>query len=160
MRMTADPQGAAGRSYSVVAEGEPVTELRFPALGPSTATAIAGQVYRMRRTGVLREQFTLETDAGRTPVASATQRDPLRRAFAVAVGARRLSLRAESPLRSDYLLLEGDQIVGALRPAGPRRRGIEASLPDDLPLEACVFLLWVVLLRWRVRRPTRASAGQ
>jgi hypothetical protein len=114
----------------------------------------------LRRAGVLRERFTLIADPGGMLVASVTQRDPMRRAFEVEVGARRLSLRAESLLRSGYLLLEGDQAVGSLRPTGPLRRGGEANLPDDLPLEVCVFLLWIVLLLWRGRRVTRAGAGE
>jgi hypothetical protein len=157
--MTAEPQGVTARRYSIVGDGAPVAEISFPAFGPSTATPIAGQVYRLRRAGVLRERFTLTPEAGGMAVASATQRDAMRRDFAVEVGGRRLSLRAESLLRSGYLLLAGDQTIGSLRPAGLLRRGVEADLPDDLPLEARVFVVWVVLLLWRARRITRADAG-
>ena len=138
MRMTAEPQGLITRRYSIVAEDAPVAEISFPTFGPSTASPIGGQPYRLRRAGVLRERFTLAPDvAGALPVASATQRDPLRREFAVEVGARRLSLRATSLLRSGYLLLDGAQTIGAVHPMGA-----------------------VVLLLWRGRRVTRASAGE
>jgi hypothetical protein len=160
MHMTADPQGLITRRYTIVAEGAPVAELSFPAFGPSAVSPIGGQTYRLRRSGVLRERFTLEPDvAGALAVASATQRDPLRREFAVEVGAHRLSLRSASLLHSDYLLLDGAQTIGALHPTGALRQGIEADLPDELPLEARVFILWVVVLLWRGRRVTRASAS-
>lgn len=155
MRMIAEPQGVTMRRYSVTCDGAPIGELSFPTFGPSTATPIAGQRYRLRRTGVLRDTFTLVADGA--PVAHAAQRDPLRREFAVEAGERGLSLRAESLLRSGYTLLEGDRVVGALRPAGRLRRGIEADLPDDLPLAVGVFLLWIVLLLWRRSRVVRAG---
>lgn len=161
MRMTAEPQGLITRRYSIVAEGAPVVAISLPAFGPSTASPIGGQTYRLRRVGVLRERFTLEPAvAGALAVASATQRDPLRREFTVEVGARRLTLRSASLLRSDYLLLDGAQTIGTLHPVGALRQSVEADLPDDLPLEARVFIVWVVLLLWRGRRVTRASAGE
>jgi hypothetical protein len=157
--MIAEPQGMAARRYSIMANGEPVTEITMPLIGPSIASPIAGRVYHLRRTGVLRESFTLEAAAGAAPVASATQRDPTRREYAIALDERTLTMRAESELRSGYLLIDGDQVVGSVRPAGALRRGIEATLPDDLPLEASVFLVWVVLFLWRGRRVIRAGVG-
>lgn len=71
-------------------------------------------------------------------------------------------LRAVSLWRSEYQLLDlldSERIVGSIRPAGALRRGVEATLPDDLPLEVRVFILWVVLLLWRGRRVTRAAAS-
>ena len=155
MRMIAEPQDVTMRRYDVACDGAPVGELSFPTFGPSTVTPIAGQRYRIRRAGVLRDTFTLVADGA--PIAHATQRDPLRRQFTVEAGERQLSLRAESLVRSGYLLLEGDRVVGALRPTGRLRRGIEADLPDELPLEVGVFLLWVVLLLWRRSRVIRAG---
>lgn len=160
MRMTAEPQGILTRRYTVVADGASVTEISFPALGPSTASPIAGVLYHMRRKGVLREQFTLTCDDGGTHIiASATQRDPMRRDFTVTIGRRTLNLRARSLLSSDYLLLDGERAIGGLRLAGPLRRGAEATLPDDLSLEARVFMLWVVLSLWHGRRVTRADVA-
>lgn len=156
MRMIAEPQGVTGRRYRLTRDGALICEISFPTFGPSTATAVAGQVYRLRRTGALRERITLEAARGTPPIAQLRQRDALRRDYAVEVGERRLSLRAESLLRSGYLLLEDERIVGAIRPSGALHRGVTADLPDDLPLEGAVFLLWAILLLWRGRRITRA----
>lgn len=159
MRMTAEPQGGLARRYRLLGDGALVTEINFPAFGPSTATPIGGRRYRLRRTGVLRDHFTLEADGEGAVVASATQRDPLRREFLVEVGPRRLTLCAESPLRSDYHLLDDQRVIGAIRPHAKLRHGVEADLPDNLPLEARAFLVWVVLLLWSRRRVTRAAIG-
>ena len=156
MRLIAEPQGVTGRRYRLTREGAPVCEISFPAFGPSIATPIEGQVYRLRRVGALRARFTLEPERSGAPIATMTQRDALRRDYAIEAGVRRLALRAESPLRNDYRLLEGDREVGAIRPSGALRRGITADLPDDLPLAVGVFLLWAVLSLWRQRRVTRA----
>jgi hypothetical protein len=159
MRMTAEPQGGLARRYRLLGNGALVTEISFPAFGPSTAAPIGGQRYRLRRTGVLRDHFTLEADSDGAVVASATQRDPLRREFLVEVGPQRLTLCADSPLRSDYHLLDDQRRIGEIRPHATLRRGAEADLPDSLPLEARAFLMWVVLLLWSGRRVTRAAAG-
>lgn len=161
MRMTAEPLGLLARRYSIVADGAPVTEITFPVFGPSSATPIAGQTYRMRRSGTLRERFMLECDQDETRlVVSATQRDPMRRDFAIETNGRRLTMRAASLLRSEYQLFDGDRPIGAIRPAGALHRGAEADLPNDLPLEVRVFLVWVALLLWRGRRATRAAASE
>lgn len=156
MRLIAEPQGTTGRRYRIVRDDALASEISFPIFGPSTAAPIDGRMYRLRRAGALRERFTLEGADVTQPVASVAQVDPLRRDYTVEVGEQRLRLRAESPLRTGYLLLEDDRVVGALHPAGPLRRGVEADLPDDLPLEVDVFLVWVILLLWRGRRVTRA----
>ncbi|HEX8995142.1 MAG TPA: hypothetical protein VF812_03840 [Ktedonobacterales bacterium] len=157
MRMTAEPEGLITRRYHILAGDAPITEISFPLFGPSTATPIAGSVYHLRRTGVLRDDFMLESAGGET-VAQARQVSWLRHEFAIESGARRLTLRAAFPLRSEYLLAEGDRIVGSLRPAGPLWRRVEAELPDDLPVEARVFLLWVVLWLWRRDQRRRGAA--
>ena len=159
MRMTAEPLGMAARRYSIMANSEPVTEITMPLIGPSIASPIAGRVYHLRRAGVLRESFTLEAEVGAAPVASATQRDPARREYEIVANGRVLTMRSESALHSGYQLIEGAQVVGSVRPTGALRRGIEATLPDDLPLEVKVFLVWVVLFLWRGRRVTRAGVG-
>ena len=159
MRMLAQPQGATAQRYSLTCDATPVAALRLPLFGPSTMTPLAGRRYQLRRTGVLRETFTLEAEVASdadTPSVRATQRDAFHRDYMVEAGERSLTLRMESPLRSGYLLLEDGRVVGALRPAGALRHGVVADLPDDLPLELGVFLVWVVLLLWRGRRITRA----
>ncbi len=159
MRIVAEPQGALARRYRLLGDGALVTEINFPAFGPSTATPIAGQTYRLRRTGVLRDHFTLGADPTGAVVASATQRDPLRREFLVEVGPQRLILCAASPVRSDYHLLDGQRRVGAVRPLSTLRHGAEADLPESIALEARVFVVWVVLLLWSRRRVTRATVS-
>lgn len=154
--MTAQPRGFAAQRYRIVSEGEVLTELRFPLFGPSTATPLQGQVYRLRREGVRRNGFSLESASGEI-VARAMPHVTGSRAFAVDIAGRRLALRPASRLRSDYTLFDGERAVGMLRPPGPLRRGVVADLPGDLPLEARVFLLWVALALWR--RPRALGAG-
>lgn len=156
MRMIAEPQSVTSRRYAITRDGALICEISFPTFAPSTATPVAGQMYRLRRLGALRERITLETARGMAPVALLSQRDALRRDYDVEAGARRLGLRAESLLRSGYLLLEDERVVGVVRPSGALHRSVTADLPDDLPLEVGVFLLWAVLLLWRGRRVTRA----
>lgn len=149
MRMTAEPQGAFARRYQLLADGALITQISLPAFGPSTATPIAGQAVHLRRAGLRHDAFTLEAVATGATLASATREHSLRRDFTVEVGGRQMSLRAESAWRSGYALMEGDRAVGWVRPGATLGRGVEAELPDDLPLTARVFLLWVALLLWR-----------
>ena len=151
MRLTAEPQGFTARRYRITSDGQLIVEIALPPFGPSTMSPLAGITYQMRREGAGRAVFTMAAE-GASAVARATQRRFGSREYKVAVGLQRFTLRAESLMRSAYRLLQGERVVGFLRPGAALRRGVEAELPDDLSLEASVFLVWIVLFLWRGRR--------
>lgn len=151
MRLTAEPQGFTARRYRITSAGQPIVEIDLPPFGPSKLTPLAGVTYQMRREGVGRVTFTMAADGAPT-VARATQRHFGSRDYEVVIGSERFALRGESLMSSAYRLLDGERLVGVLRPGAAMRRGVEAELPDGVSLEAYVFLVWIVLLLWRRRR--------
>lgn len=151
MRLTAEPQGFTAQRYRITSAGQPIVEIVLPPFGPSTMTPLAGVTYQMRREGAGRALFTMAAD-GVPAVARATQRHFGSREYEVVIGSDRFVLRGESLMSSAYQLLHGERIVGFLRPGAALRRGVEAEPPENVSLEASVFLVWIVLLLWRRRR--------
>jgi hypothetical protein len=160
MRLLAAARGA--NLYHITRDDHPVATLHLKVGGASRAELADGRALHLRREDPLGGRFTIIHDQPATREAPATllrasRPNPLRRAYEIEIEAeieielasRHITLRAESPWRGDYLVLERDELTGAIRPVSARSRDAAADLPDDLPLEAAVALLWLVLALWR-----------
>lgn len=65
-------------------------------------------------------------------------------------GGSRYELKPESSWRRDFILTrEGFEQVGSLRPASGSKRGWTAELPEELPAEIKLFVMWLVRLLWQ-----------
>lgn len=74
-------------------------------------------------------------------------------------GGNGYELRKESAWRRDFVLhRQGIGQVGAVRPGGMFERSWTADLPDELPPEAKLFVMWLVALLWK-RQNASAGAG-
>lgn len=105
----------------------------------------------LRRDSPLRDAYTIAAEGAPPPgdlLLRATRPSSLRRAYAVSAGGQRLILRAESPWRGDYLVIQDGATVGAIRQA-PRRRDATADLPDTLAPDAAIAVFCLILARWR-----------
>jgi hypothetical protein len=154
MRLLAAARGA--NLYHITRDDHPVATLHLKVGGASRAELADGRALLLRREDPLGARFTIihdqpdQPDAGPSPpLLRASRPNPLRRAYEIELASRHITLRAESPWRGDYLVLERDEPTGAIRPVSARSRDAAADLPDDLPLETAVALLWLVLALWR-----------
>ncbi|MFQ5889571.1 MAG: hypothetical protein ACE5JR_05910 [Gemmatimonadota bacterium] len=116
---------------------------------------LAGGVFDLYRDGLL-GPFVLETE-GRV-LARAEKLSALRRIFRVTAGERRYTLKAASPFRREFVLLQGERRVGSMRPESVLRRVAVAEFPEELPLPIRIFLVFLVLLLWK-REASAAPAG-
>jgi len=67
-------------------------------------------------------------------------------------------LEATSPWRRPFELKEDDEVIGRIAPRSVFRREVEVDLPEDLPLEIRLFLVFLTLILWR-RSDNAAAAG-
>lgn len=153
MRLLATARDA--NTYDISQDGQMIATISLRVGSPARAELTDGRVFLLRRDDPFGMAFTIvpETRAAPppAPLLRARRTSPLRRSYAVAVASREFTLRAESPWRGDYLLIEGGTAAGAIRQIA-RSRDATASLPDALPLEAAVALLWLVIALWRQGR--------
>jgi hypothetical protein len=106
-----------------------------------------GQTYVVRRKGVLAPVYELSLDD--EPLASAQQAAFVNR-YTVTSAGRKWTLKAEEIFAKRFGLYDGDAKVGGIIPSSRLNatRDVTIDLPDELPLEAQVFLMWLLLWNW------------
>jgi hypothetical protein len=106
-----------------------------------------GQAYTIRRAGVFAPVYELLRD--NSALASARQ-VPFVNRYTVTSAGRVWTLKAEEMLAKRFGLFDGNARVGGITPSSRfnATRDVSVDLPDELPLEAQVFLMWLLLWKW------------
>ncbi len=106
-----------------------------------------GQAYVVRRKGVLTPVYELLRD---NEALVSAQQAPFVNRYTVTCAGRRWTLKAEDIFAKRFGLFDGDARVGGITPATRvnATRDVTIDLPDALPLEAQVFLMWLLLWKW------------
>ena len=144
-------------AFTVADGGRPFGTLDISAWRERGDVTVAGQTFRIVRTGFMSGDFLLESGGG-TVVATATKPSLFRREFEVTFSGRTLCLRPRSAWGRSLALLEGGREVGDVRPRSMWSRRGTATLPDTLPLPVRLFVLWLAVLVWK-RDDEAASAA-
>ncbi len=154
MRLLAATRDA--NHYDITRDDRSVATVSLRVGGSGRVELADGGALLLRREDPLGARFTITRDTpavsgeeSPAPLLRATRPNPLRRSYDIETATRRVSLRAESPWRGDYLLFEGGDSTGAIRHTAARSRDASASFPDDFPQEAAIALFCLVLAIWR-----------
>jgi hypothetical protein len=124
-------------------DGKPLAVLNHARLGFN----IDGQAYTVRRSGFLGPLYELQRDG--LTLLSARQA-PFTNRYTVSVGERVWMLKAMGITNRRFGLFDGVTQVGGISPASRIRytSDITIDLPEVLPLEGQVFLMWLLLWKW------------
>jgi hypothetical protein len=124
-------------------DGTPIAVLDHARLG----FTLNGEAYTIRRAGVFAPLYELLRDG--VALVSARQ-VPFVNRYTVSSAGREWRLKAEEMLARRFGLFDGDARVGGITPSSRFNytRDIRVDLPDELPLEAQVFLMWLLLWNW------------
>lgn len=152
IRFELEPLGFIQRSYVATEAGVAVATLTRSWLADRGEIAVGAMRFRVGRTGVRSDRFTL-TD-GRGLVAQATQRDPQKSELVLEHGAR--SYTVARGTTSVVVESNGFQL-GNLRLRGPFQFRVVGDLSQDLPLPVRVFSAWIALVSWK--RSARSEGG-
>jgi hypothetical protein len=106
-----------------------------------------GRTYTIRRVGLFAPLHELLRD--NAALVSARQ-VPFVNRYTVTSAGRMWKLKAEEMLARRFGLFDGDARVGGITPSSRINytRDISIDLPDELPQEAQVFLMWLLLSNW------------
>jgi len=116
----------------------------------------AGEVeYRVARRGSLSGPIML-IDAGE-PLIRARRLGLFSSAVSIEFAGREFTLRAPSWCFREMRLFEDDREIGTAVPEGVFSRRAQFDLPESLPIELRLFIVWLVLYTWRRRRESSAS---
>lgn len=154
MTLEARPLHLFSTDYAVRSGDDAITVVDLAAIGSRGSFTLDGAEYRIRTHGLAYAAFSLER-AGRE-VARAERESLLPLRYRVRLHDRALTLRSHPPTRR-FTILHGDRKIGSIR---PRRLVSRTALFDggeELPVPIRVFVLVVVLLKWR--RRARSSSG-
>jgi hypothetical protein len=124
-------------------DGTPIAVLDHARLG----FTLNGEAYTIRRAGVFAPLYELLRDG--VALVSARQ-VPFVNRYTVSSAGREWRLKAEEMLARRFGLFDGDARVGGITPSSRFNytRDIRVDLPDELPLEAQIFLMWLLLWNW------------
>ncbi|MDD5264273.1 MAG: hypothetical protein PHU43_05480 [Candidatus Bipolaricaulis sp.] len=143
--------------FAVVDErGQEIGEVKLSAWRERGSVVAGGLEYEVSRERALGTSFVLE-GAG-SSVARADKRSAFRRAFAIVHGQKEYVLRAPSAWRREMLLCEDLTKIGSVAPDGVFGRQARADLPEDLPLEFRLFVIWLALILWKRQQQAAQSA--
>ncbi len=153
--LTARPTGWISWDFHVLDGEREVTTVDLSRLRERGAFSWDGEQYILHRESALRGVFVLE-NGGRV-LAKAEKASFLSRRFEVTAGHRRMTFRAASPWRRQFVLHHGARQIGSLRPVRLLARTVTLDFPDDLGVPVKVFLLFLAVIMWR--RAAAAAAG-
>ena len=142
--------------YHITRDDRLVATVSLRVGGSGRVELADGGALLLRREDPSGARYTITRDTPAAPCGDLARAPPARRSPQPAApelryrdSRRRVSLRAESPWRGDYLLFEGGAVTGAIRQTAARSRDATATLPDDLPQDAAIALFCLVLAIWR-----------
>jgi hypothetical protein len=142
--LIATAEGWLRPSYRVQRGSRTVATLKLPTLGwGGGEITIEGKTLRVRRESFADARFTLMTDGGSEPYARPTK--SLRPTFEVLHAGRSYTLRSDSWLHRCFAVVEAGTHLGSIFLEGLLGRRLVASLPEGIPLEVQLFLIWLVL---------------
>ena len=106
-----------------------------------------GEAYTIRRAGLFAPLYELLRD---NAALVSVQQTPFVNRFTVTSSGRIWKLKAEEMLAKRFGLFDGDTRVGGITPSSRfnTTQDVSIDLPDALPLEAQVFLMWLLLWKW------------
>lgn len=154
--LTATPKRWLSCDYDVHdATGAHVGDVRLSLWAAGGAVDVGENAFRVWREGLVFGPILLSGRAGEA--ARATRLNSFSRAFAVEHGGRAFVLRSPSMWFREMHLYEGNEVIGSAVPEGVLSRRAQFDLPESLPLELRLFVVWLALYQWKKWQDSRVS---
>lgn len=158
--LRAEPVGMFSRNYNIFQDDRQVSTIDLAWTREAGQFELDGKRLEIRRQKGWGD-FVLSSDRG--ILCRAAKPRLFSRSFEVRMGdqvqleGQKLTLRPEGWGSRSYAVRQGDHRFGSIQARSIWSRKVEIDLPDSLPMEIRVFLLWLVLITWR--RQAAAGAG-
>ncbi len=151
------PKGILSETYTISAKekGPPLTSVSSRWFREAGSFSLDNRTFDLGREGRMGGDFFVSS--GGRKLARADKPSAWYRRFSVRVAGTKYVLQARSSFSRKFDLLQGTRRVGSIEPTSIWTRRATADLPEELPLEVRVFLIWLVLVLWRRQR--NSSSG-
>lgn len=158
--LRAVPDGWFSYDFTVFdRSGTPVARADLANLRETAKLEVGGTRYEAHREGWASKEFVLETQDGRV-VAVAEKPSAWKERLVFEHGGNRYELKKESAWRSAFVISrEGVGLVGSIRRRGFFNREWTVDVPEELPLEVRVFIVWLAVILWKRADSSAAAAA-
>ncbi len=159
MMLEAKPRGWLSGSFDVYDRGGArLGGVSLSSWRERAALEVDGTRYEASH-GAGRKKFRLSREDG-AEVLTAEKPSAFREKLHFVYGGNVYELSKESPWRRAFTLSRGGVgEVGSVRPGGMFERRWSADLPEELPPEARVFVMWLVAVLWKRQNSSAAAGG-
>ena len=156
--LRAVPDGWFSYNFTVFDRGgTPVARVDLSNWRETAKITLGESRYEACRKGGMSKEFVLQKEDGQV-VAVAEKPSGWRDRLVFEHGANRYELKHESTWSNAFVLSrDGVGWVGSVKRKGFFKREWTVELPEELPLEVRVFLMWLVVILWK--RAESAAAG-
>lgn len=145
--LKAIPKSVFSWDFNIYAGNAFVAFLDLSWLREKGTIEIHGCTYEIGREGLMSGDFYLRSN-GQT-IAKASKPSAFRRSFEVRLEQATYLLAASSMFTRAFKLNQGGRVVGSIRPSGMFTRKATIQLPEEISLEAQVFITWLVIILWK-----------
>jgi hypothetical protein len=144
--MTLTPRNWFSSNFSVLDDERRLADVHLSRWRERGALTIAGVEYTVSRETLLGD-FLLK-QAG-SVLARATRPSAFRRSFILRYKEQSYTLRAKSAFQRTFVLLDGgEHEIGSIVLENCWTRKSLVTLPDDWPLPAKSFAMWLTIVQW------------
>ena len=143
--------------YEIVDDSRRLTEVNIRWSREAGSFTLDGDTFDVGREGWMSGDYFLER--GGTRIARADKPSAWHRRFTVHVQGTKFELTATSAFSRKFVLKKGGRAIGTVEPESCWNRRAIVDLPDELPVEVRVFLVWLVLVMWKRQRQASSSGA-
>jgi len=135
-----------GQDYRVRRGTDEITLIDLAALRSRGEFLLEDERYGFRPAGVMSGDYQLELSGRVVARAERTRLLPVE--YRITAGDRQLYLKRRLPTRT-YRIYHGDRVIGEVKRRSLFSRAFVAEFRETLPLATEIFVVTLVLLRWR-----------
>lgn len=145
--LRAVPDGWLSWNFTIFDEHRTIAKIDLAWMREAGELHLEGSNYRVCREGLLSGSFVIEKEG--LVLARAEKPSTLIRSYKVHYNNKSFILEAASALQRKFVLREGGQTIGSVRPEGAFTKKAIIDLPEDIAMPVRIFMVWLTLIMWK-----------
>jgi hypothetical protein len=145
--LRAVPNGWLSWNFTIYDNDKAIAKIDLAWVREAGELNLDGSIYRVYREGLLNGAFILEKEG--QILAFAEKPSALIRSYKVDYNNTNYTLEAASALQRQFVLREGGQTIGSVRPVNAFTKNAIIDLPVDIAMPVRIFMVWLTLILWK-----------
>lgn len=145
--LRAVPDGWLSWNFTIFDDSRAIAKIDLAWMREAGELHLDGLNYRVCREGILSGSFVIEKEG--LVLARAEKPSVLIRSYNVHYNSKSYVLEAASALQRKFVLCEGGQTIGSVRPENALTKKAIIDLPADIAMPVRIFIVWLTLIMWK-----------